>query len=60
MDFQFVALICVMIALAIFFGTMLKSINFEFDDEKELKHGKKPLIIARKNPLLIIMIGTRF
>ena len=39
-DLQSVGLICVMIALAIFFGTILKSINFDFDDEKELKSGK--------------------
>ncbi len=40
-DFQLIALICVMIALAIFFATILKSINFDFDDEKELKKGKQ-------------------
>jgi hypothetical protein len=41
-DLQFIGLICVMIALALLFGTILKSINFDFDDEKELKRGKKP------------------
>ena len=40
-DFQFIVLICIMIALAIFFGIILKSINFDFDDEKELKKGKQ-------------------
>jgi hypothetical protein len=39
---QLIALICVMIALAVFFGIILKSIIFDFDDEKELKSSKKP------------------
>ena len=40
-DLQLIALICVMIALVIFFGIILKSINFDYDDEKELKSSKK-------------------
>jgi hypothetical protein len=41
-DLQFIGLICVMIALAIFFITILKSINFDYDDEKELNKSKHP------------------
>jgi hypothetical protein len=41
MDFQLFALICLMIAMVIYFFIILNSINSGIDDDKELKTGKK-------------------
>ncbi len=40
MDFQTIVLICLMIAMVIYFFIILNSINSGIDDDKELKSDK--------------------